>query len=115
MPRAKSPGSSPTFATVNARFASPYRVAFTPDAVASSAAALMMTKPAEPRIARPASASACPALASMSGRVITMTTIRPTTTYTAITMPSARYMARGNCFLGFAMSPAEFVTTPKPS
>ena len=74
-PRVKSAGSSPAFATMKARFASPYMVAFTPDAVASSAATPITTKPTCPSVASPASDSTCPWLASIAGRLNVITTI----------------------------------------
>ena len=64
---------------MKARLASPNMVALTPDAVASSAATPITTKPTRPRIACPASDSTWPWLASIAGRLSVITTTELTT------------------------------------
>ncbi len=89
-------------------------VAFTAEAVARIAAAEMMSNPAPPNTASPASASTWPASCSIFAIGTSATTRALITRYTTPTIAKALNMARGNCLEGWSISPDVLVTTPNP-
>ena len=89
-------------------------LALTDDDMASSAATAIITYPAFPSAGFAATARAVSPFSMTSSTVRVPKTPMAMSTYSAVVMPSARYMALGRFRPGFGRSSPAKVTTVKP-